>query len=453
MPGKRRPRLFEYGGQWIGQEPGRAGYYRYWRIGNRVKRRSLAHRELEAAKRELVSLVEQQPQNERDPREVMFATVASSYRRRVLSSKRKIIVDSATGARRSVPSGTESDFNLTVKRLADFMTMATGESKPRSPNKQAFRVFEFDLPCQRAFWRYLSTVHKLGTQSISIYCSYLAAAISDAAKPRVEIVDGDEREILILSRSITVLTDTKIISEVIGKPVSDKRNRNRSLLTFGEIASVVDSIPSNNEHAFRYFVIALNTWARPEAIHQLNFSSQIDFEYGIVDLNPVGREQTKKRRPVIRLTDNLCFWAREWNEDYPMLYRDRPVKSAKKPINNAFAAAGYPDLSRYEIRSFMASHARRIILPDGRRVGKDQRSAWLGHSDHAGSNTTDYYDRFDPEFLQDAMVATDLIIKEIDRNTNNWSLLSSLQVEHERNQSAATDQNGNELRLILGGKR
>jgi hypothetical protein len=112
------------------------------------------------------------------------------------------------------------------------------------------------------------------------------------------------------------------------------------------------------------------------------------------------------------------------------------VKSAKKPIKSAFEAAGFPDLSRYEIRAFMPSHARRVLLPDGRRLGKDQRSAWLGHTDQVGSDTTDYYDRFDPDFLQDAMEVTDLIVREIDKHMSVRILLSSTQVEEDKRQVA-----------------
>jgi hypothetical protein len=90
------------------------------------------------------------------------------------------------------------------------------------------------------------------------------------------------------------------------------------------MAMVIDTIFEQDEHAFRYFVIALNTWARPEAIHELNFSSQVDFEYGIINLNPSGRLQTKKRRPVIQLTKNLRCWAQEWRLDDPMQYWGRP---------------------------------------------------------------------------------------------------------------------------------
>ena len=52
-------------------------------------------------------------------------------------------------------------------------------------------------------------------------------------------------------------------------------------------------------------VWALGRGARPEAVLELH-SRQINFEDGLVHLNPPGREQVaKKYRPVVRLPDAL----------------------------------------------------------------------------------------------------------------------------------------------------
>lgn len=186
------------------------------------------------------------------------------------------------------------------------------------------------------------------------------------------------------------------------------------------MATVIDAI--RYEHAFRYAVIALNTWARPEAIHDLDFTTQVDHEYGLVYLNPADRTQTKKYRPTIRLTDNLAMWAKYWGAAYPMQFRGHRVLSCKKPINAAFEAAGF-ELSRYEFRAFMFSQSRRVVLSSGIRLSKDQRSEWMGHKSQEGSSTGEFYERFDPEFLEDAKEATDLVIREINRHLKEKSLV------------------------------
>lgn len=68
-----------------------------------------------------------------------------------------------------------------------------------------------------------------------------------------------------------------------------------------ELARFLDSLQTErSEHVFRYVLLALNTAARPEAILDLD-PSQIHFDRGLIDLNPAGRPQNKKYRPVVRL--------------------------------------------------------------------------------------------------------------------------------------------------------
>ena len=425
MPAK--PRLFEYKGQWIGQEQGRSGFYRYWFEGRNTRRRKLDGADLEKAIPELIAIVEAAPPEAGSPDQVMFAVVANSYRKRVLRKKRKKWVDSKTGEERESIGSTESGFNLSLKRLTAFMEMTVEGNKQRSPHGQAFRVGELTLTTQRAFWRYLREKHNLSPKAISIYMSTIAAAINKATEPYIDGVDGKEREIRILNMGAPIKASEKEIAEVIGVASAPRHMRSALVLpTFEQMAEAIDSIPEQKryEHAFRYFVIALNTWARPEAIHDLNFFHQINYEYGLVDLNPLGREQTKKRRPIIRLTDSLKAWALYWNEAYPIQWRGERAKSAKKTIKAAWNEAGFEGRSRYDIRSYMSTHARRIDLGGGRRMDSEQKSIWLGHKLATGSATSDFYMELDPGYLQEAKEATDRIILEIDQRMKKRSLIA-----------------------------
>jgi hypothetical protein len=68
-----------------------------------------------------------------------------------------------------------------------------------------------------------------------------------------------------------------------------------------DIATVLDAL--EQEHLFRFSIIALNTWARPEAVSDFNPLTQR--RNGLIDLNPPDRVQTNKRRPLIPETRNL----------------------------------------------------------------------------------------------------------------------------------------------------
>ncbi|WP_282046273.1 hypothetical protein [Roseibium album] len=423
----RKPRLFEYKGQWIGRESGRAGLYRYWFQGRNTRRRKLAAVELEQAVPELIAIVEAAPADAGTPDQVMFAVVVKSYRKRVLLKKRKIWTDPATGEERESLSTTESGFNLSIKRLTAFMEMLVDGRNPRSPHKAAFRVGELTLTAQQAFWRYLNDKHQLSPKAISIYMATIAAAINKATEPYIDDVDGTEREIRILSQGIRVSANVREIADAIGESAGPRHIKSSLILpTFKQMAEAIDSIPDQKryEHAFRYFIVALNTWARPEAVHDLNFFHQINYEYGIVDLNPADREQTKKHRPIIRLTESLKAWALYWNEPYPITWRGERAKSAKKTIKSAWREAGFEARSRYDLRSFMSTHARRLDLGGGRRMDSEQKSIWLGHKLAAGSSTSDFYMELDPDYLQEAMEATDRIILEINHHLKKRSLIA-----------------------------
>src|SRR5690606_2538168 len=57
-------------------------------------------------------------------------------------------------------------------------------------------------------------------------------------------------------------------------------------------------------HIFIYCMIALNTLARPEAVLDLA-PAQVNLVDKRINLNPKGRKQTKKYRPIVPITDTL----------------------------------------------------------------------------------------------------------------------------------------------------
>jgi hypothetical protein len=156
-----------------------------------------------------------------------------------------------------------------------------------------------------------------------------------------------------------------------------------------------------------------DTWARPEAIMDIRLRAQIDFEHGLVDLNPPGRRQTDKYCPIIRLTDNLRGWLQHWGQDAPMMWSDEPVRSVKRTWQRHAAACGLPAFTRYTLRRFMATRVRRAVPP----VQSEERSQWLGHADGRANRVTRIYEKFDPEYLANCARATDWILAELQDHT------------------------------------
>ena len=44
-----------------------------------------------------------------------------------------------------------------------------------------------------------------------------------------------------------------------------------------------------HEATFRCAIMSLNTWARPDAVLELSVKAQVNFQRGLVNLNPRGR--------------------------------------------------------------------------------------------------------------------------------------------------------------------
>jgi len=337
----------------------------------------------------------------------MLATVLAHYETNIIVPKRRSPDRKTT---------VEQNFLLTRKRLMDFLSEKQPDGSMRSPNGKAARVSELDLPTQRAFWRRLV---KMGcsASSISVYMTSIAAAINDAAKPRIVERDGREEETSILTHPVRITYRVEAIAEALDLPVGTARDW---VPTMKQMADVLDDCA---EHVFRYLIIALNTWARPEAVGDLNFETHVDVEHRLVNLLPAGRAQNHKRRPMIPLTDTLLGWHLTWNEAHPVRWEGERVVNVKKALKRVGDALGMPQLNRYTVRHFMATKVRHQKLSRGRRVTREQRSIWLGHTVKEGSTTTEWYETYDPDFLSEAKEATDMIMRELDRLMSKRRLL------------------------------
>lgn len=177
------------------------------------------------------------------------------------------------------------------------------------------------------------------------------------------------------------------------------------VLTLEECAALFNAAPP--EHLFRFLLLAFNTLSRPGALLDLQ-PFQADLGRRRLNLNPPGRAQTKKFRPVVPITDTLLPWLREWR-DLP--YYVHTAKAPRAPLSSIKTAwrklrrrAGLgPDVDPYTIRHTMASEMRRRSVP------KWEVEGWLGHD----GGTTDIYAKFDPDYLAQGARAIDAFFAEL----------------------------------------
>lgn len=390
QPGQRG--LFEYRGQWIGEEPGRAGYYRYWyeNGSRRVKRKALAAIDLQSAKEELVGLLGQVPAPTKDPANVSLTSVLVHYRDNYAE-----------------PRGSRQ---FAAARRAAELALLSAESIVSDPT-----VASLTRTNQRRMWAWMAENAGISAKSISTYMILVRAAVNFAATPQIVTTEVGEEEVRLLSAAVPIFCNQEEIAGHIGGTVSQPRDY---IPTFEDLGRWLDAIEEEDD--FRFAIIMLNTCARNEAIFDLR-TSQINWEFGTIDLNPPGRRQTKKRRPVLRMTTGLAAWLKHWGGDRPISQYQDTVEKRLNKLGKPFVddagvehpGLGMPEMTCYTLRHFIATNMRRVSFP----VSKEQRSLWLGHTVKEGSKTTDWYEKFDPDYLEQPMRATEEIIRKLQKHT------------------------------------
>ncbi|HUC63717.1 MAG TPA: tyrosine-type recombinase/integrase [Alphaproteobacteria bacterium] len=149
-----------------------------------------------------------------------------------------------------------------------------------------------------------------------------------------------------------------------------------------------------------YIVLLIATLGRPQAVRELK-GSQIDWANHRIMLNPPGRKQTKKRRPVVPFIPTLgAFLDRTCSG--PLLSPDgKPIGDLKSAWRRLRVRAGLDEkVNPYSIRHTLARHRRRMKIPEA------QRDVFMGHVDPT-KRMSEIYAPDDPHYLLEAAVEID----------------------------------------------
>lgn len=147
-------------------------------------------------------------------------------------------------------------------------------------------------------------------------------------------------------------------------------------------------------HARLYALIGLFTCARPGAILDLTWD-RVDFMRGQIDLNPAGRTQTAKRRPVVPIGDRLMTALQEAYAARTSVY---VVERAGKQIGNikkAFQAAS--ERSGVHATPYTLRHTGAVWAAEA-GVPMSELAQMLGHDDDR--TTQQHYARYSPGYLK-----------------------------------------------------
>lgn len=147
-------------------------------------------------------------------------------------------------------------------------------------------------------------------------------------------------------------------------------------------------------HARLYVELGLATMARPTAILELTWP-RVDFERGTVDLNPSGRRQTRKRRPVVPLNDDALEALKQAYSGRQSQYVIERGAERVKSIKKAFQAAS--ERSGIHATPYTLRHTGAVWAAEA-GVSMDELAQYMGHDDAA--TTSKHYARFSPGHLR-----------------------------------------------------
>ena len=155
------------------------------------------------------------------------------------------------------------------------------------------------------------------------------------------------------------------------------------------------------------------TAARDGALFDFT-GAQIDHVHNLIDLNPPGRVQSKKYRPILPIISPFLRWTDLFPNGHVILWRGKPLVSAKSGVRRAVRAGlkkrddevinVNPYSVRHSIGRYMRQHG----------VETEEISIWLGHrAPPNNSETTLIYSPYGPDYLLNAKAVAGKFFEEI----------------------------------------
>jgi len=366
MPRPRARSLFELEGQWIAREPGRRQLYRYWTDSEgtgRTRRASLGTTDLETAKRRLAEIVVRGAQRTVD---AMLSIVLEDY---FLARTDKL------------PSKMQSR-NAGKVLLRHFGITA--------------RISDLTPAKQKAFVEEAVNVRGQRVSYAARNLCVLHAAVAHAGIPAQIIYSEAE------------IAKTW---HIIGPP--PKRTPVPSDQDLADLFNA--GMP---EPLFRWCILQMLTGGRAETTIDLAPVQRMR-DAGVVDLNPPGRAQNKKVRPIVREPVALKSWLDKWEAakgENSMAARGGrycgyvTIEGVKSALERVAADAGV----RITTRSFR--HKVTTVLRQA-EVSEDEIAIQLGHR-RPDLRTTGLYGEWSPSYLRKSAAALDAWLARVQKLTN-----------------------------------
>jgi integrase len=192
------------------------------------------------------------------------------------------------------------------------------------------------------------------------------------------------------------------VPPIVMLPVGHQEPMGR-VLTVNESARL---LAETSGHLRTFVLLLMGTAARPGAVLELDWR-QIDFDAGLIDLNPEGRKQNKKLRPVVRLPN---FLRREFE---PLKGAEGPVVDYNGKAVVRVKTAWRKARARAKLDAAVTTYSYRHTL--GRFMRSQGVPAWevAGQLGHRREGVTERYASAAPDYLQNAVNAIDLFFERV----------------------------------------
>jgi len=179
-------------------------------------------------------------------------------------------------------------------------------------------------------------------------------------------------------------------------------------------------------HAWRFLVMMIGTAARSEAVLGLRKETQVDFEHHVLNLNPPGRKQTKKYRPIVAMAPTLEKWLQQWEPASKtgevIGANGRRLRRAREMFRNLARKAGVkatPYTLRHTVATWLAT----------RGVNSWERDMFMGHRRPDGNAMGNRYAHYEPKYLRGASNAIEALYEAIAAEMKVGDLLDRGYVE------------------------
>jgi integrase len=209
-------------------------------------------------------------------------------------------------------------------------------------------------------------------------------------------------ELSLLATALGMVVADRSIEAITAKPpmwlppAAERKTRHLTVRQFKKLLAGTMA-----PHAKLYMTLGVFTLARPSALFDLKWS-QVDFIRNLIDLNPPGRRQTAKKRPIVPMGPMLRaameegFRARTC--EYVVERGGKPIASIKK----AFQAAG--DRSGVHATPYTLRHTGAVWSAE-RGTSMAELAQLMGHDDDR--TTQKHYARYSPDHLRGASNAVE----------------------------------------------